>query len=149
MCDVLIQQGLLKALKGNQGFPKTMSADEKEDILERAHNAMLLCSADNVLRKVYQETTATGLCLKLESLYMMKSLTNHIFEATTVYSLDERRNKTANSNSRVFKEKKFKSRKALLTWDDSDESDKEGSDDEDVAQLCFMANDDDPKCYKY
>ncbi|KAK2977401.1 hypothetical protein RJ640_017499 [Escallonia rubra] len=55
------------------------------------------------------------------------------------------RNKTANSNSRDFKEKKFKSRKALLTWDDSDESDKEGSEDEDVAQLCFMANDDDPK----
>ncbi|KAK2968105.1 hypothetical protein RJ640_029238 [Escallonia rubra] len=54
------------------------------------------------------------------------------------------RNKTANSNSRDFKEKKFKSRKALLTWDDSNKSDKEGSDDEDVAQLCFMANDDDP-----
>ncbi|KAK2988867.1 hypothetical protein RJ640_024048 [Escallonia rubra] len=55
------------------------------------------------------------------------------------------RNKTANSNSRDFKEKKFKSRKTLLTWDDSDESDKEGSEDEDVAQLCFMASDDDPK----
>ncbi|KAK2967892.1 hypothetical protein RJ640_001561, partial [Escallonia rubra] len=55
------------------------------------------------------------------------------------------KNKTANSNSRDFKEKKFKSRKALLTWDDSDESDKEGSEDEDVAQLCFMANDDDLK----
>ncbi|KAK2995966.1 hypothetical protein RJ640_026005 [Escallonia rubra] len=54
-------------------------------------------------------------------------------------------NKTASSNSRDFKENKFKSRKALLTWDDSDESDKEGSKDEDVAQLCFMANDDDPK----
>ncbi|KAK2990643.1 hypothetical protein RJ640_025994 [Escallonia rubra] len=53
--------------------------------------------------------------------------------------------RTANSNSRDFKEKKFKSRKALLTWDDSDESDKEGSEDEDVAQLCFMANDDDLK----
>ncbi|KAK2976025.1 hypothetical protein RJ640_002503, partial [Escallonia rubra] len=55
------------------------------------------------------------------------------------------RNKTASSNSRDFKEKKFKSRKALLTWDDSDESDKEDSEDEDVAQLCFMANDDDTK----
>ncbi|KAK2986034.1 hypothetical protein RJ640_015068 [Escallonia rubra] len=55
------------------------------------------------------------------------------------------RNKTASSNSRDFKEKKFKSRKALLTWDDSDESDKEDSEDENVAQLCFMANDDDTK----
>ncbi|KAK2985161.1 hypothetical protein RJ640_011982 [Escallonia rubra] len=65
---------------------------------------------------------------------------NHIKEITVIGT-----NKTANSNSRDFKEKKFKSRKALLTWDDSDESDKEGSEDEDVAQLCFMANDDDPK----
>ncbi|KAK2967005.1 hypothetical protein RJ640_003361 [Escallonia rubra] len=52
------------------------------------------------------------------------------------------KNKTASSNSRNFKEKKFKSRKALLTWDDSDESDKETSEDDDVAQLCFMAKDD-------
>ncbi|KAK2976015.1 hypothetical protein RJ640_015692 [Escallonia rubra] len=52
------------------------------------------------------------------------------------------KNKTASSNSRDFKEKKFKSRKALLTWDDFDESDKEISEDDDVAQLCFMAKDD-------
>ncbi|KAK2995729.1 hypothetical protein RJ640_016681 [Escallonia rubra] len=37
---VMIQQGLLKALKGNQGLSETMSADEKEDMLERAHNAL-------------------------------------------------------------------------------------------------------------
>ncbi|KAK3026945.1 hypothetical protein RJ639_040351 [Escallonia herrerae] len=36
MCAVLIQQGLLKALKGNQGLPETISADEKEDMLERS-----------------------------------------------------------------------------------------------------------------
>ncbi|KAK2980405.1 hypothetical protein RJ640_014578, partial [Escallonia rubra] len=51
-------------------------------------------------------------------------------------------NKTASSNSRDLKEKKLKPRKALLTWDDSDESDKETSEDDDVAQLCFMAKDD-------
>ncbi|KAK3027610.1 hypothetical protein RJ639_042363 [Escallonia herrerae] len=39
---VLIQQGLLKALKGNQGLSETMSADEKEDMLERAYGALLL-----------------------------------------------------------------------------------------------------------
>ncbi|KAK3023381.1 hypothetical protein RJ639_044237 [Escallonia herrerae] len=48
---VLIQQGLLKVLKGKQGLPHTMSADEKEDMLERAPSALLLCLADNVLRK--------------------------------------------------------------------------------------------------
>ncbi|KAK2979423.1 hypothetical protein RJ640_016335 [Escallonia rubra] len=51
-------------------------------------------------------------------------------------------NKTASNNSRDFKEKKFKPRKALLTWDDSDESDNEISEDDEVAQLCFMAKDD-------
>ncbi|KAK2986252.1 hypothetical protein RJ640_021821 [Escallonia rubra] len=37
---------------------------------------------------------------------------------------------------------KNKSTSTLLTWDDSDESDKEASEDDDVAQLCFMAKDD-------
>ncbi|KAK2973802.1 hypothetical protein RJ640_008207 [Escallonia rubra] len=52
------------------------------------------------------------------------------------------KNKFASSSSRDTKEKKFKPRKTLLTWDDSDESDKEMSEDGDVAQLCFMAKDD-------
>ncbi|KAK3012115.1 hypothetical protein RJ639_010588 [Escallonia herrerae] len=39
---VLIQQGMLKALKEKQGLPDTISDDEKEDMLERAHSAMLL-----------------------------------------------------------------------------------------------------------
>ncbi|KAK3000052.1 hypothetical protein RJ639_022601 [Escallonia herrerae] len=38
MQAVLIQQGLLKTLKWKQGLPDTMSADEKEDMLERAHS---------------------------------------------------------------------------------------------------------------
>ncbi|KAK2999560.1 hypothetical protein RJ639_023203 [Escallonia herrerae] len=40
MRAVLIQQGLLKALKGKEGLPETMSADEKEDMLEKAHSAL-------------------------------------------------------------------------------------------------------------
>ncbi|KAK3010846.1 hypothetical protein RJ639_011525 [Escallonia herrerae] len=40
MRAVLIQQGLLKALKGKQGLPDTISANEKEDMLERAHSAI-------------------------------------------------------------------------------------------------------------
>ncbi|KAK2985411.1 hypothetical protein RJ640_007353 [Escallonia rubra] len=60
------------------------------------------------------------------------------------------KNKTASSNSQDFKEKKFKPRKAMLTWDDSNEDDKETSEDDDVAQLCFMAKDDhsDKVCLK-
>ncbi|KAK3014440.1 hypothetical protein RJ639_010085 [Escallonia herrerae] len=86
MRDVLIEQGLLKALKGKQGLPDTMSADEKEDKLERAHSALLLCLADNMLRKVSQETIAAGLWLKLESLYMRKSLKNLIYLKQRLYT---------------------------------------------------------------
>ncbi|KAK2986665.1 hypothetical protein RJ640_010121 [Escallonia rubra] len=52
------------------------------------------------------------------------------------------KNKSASSSIRDTKEKKFKPRKALLTWDDSDENDKEMSENDDIAQLCFMAKDD-------
>ncbi|KAK3002536.1 hypothetical protein RJ639_020933 [Escallonia herrerae] len=60
MHAILIQQGLLKALKGKQGLPDTMSADEKENMLERAHSALLLCLADNMLRKA-EALTMLGL----------------------------------------------------------------------------------------
>ncbi|KAK3043078.1 hypothetical protein RJ639_001193 [Escallonia herrerae] len=49
--------GLLKALKRKQGLLDTIAADEKEDMLERAHSSMLLCLADNMLRK---GSTITG-----------------------------------------------------------------------------------------
>ncbi|KAK2970709.1 hypothetical protein RJ640_015134 [Escallonia rubra] len=42
MRAVLIQQGLLKALKGKQRLPDRMSDVEKEDMLERAQSALLL-----------------------------------------------------------------------------------------------------------
>ncbi|KAK3022453.1 hypothetical protein RJ639_047590 [Escallonia herrerae] len=52
MGDVLIQQGLLKALKKNQWLSEMMSADKKEEKMEKAHSALLLCLANNVLLKV-------------------------------------------------------------------------------------------------
>ncbi|KAK2984278.1 hypothetical protein RJ640_003837 [Escallonia rubra] len=59
--DFVSKAGLLKALKGKQELLDTRFDDAKEDTLERAHNALLLCLADNVLRKVSQEMTAAGL----------------------------------------------------------------------------------------
>ncbi|KAK2975768.1 hypothetical protein RJ640_014591 [Escallonia rubra] len=52
MRAVLIQQGLLKVLNGKQGLPDTTSDDEKEDMLERAHSAMLLCFSQQRVAKV-------------------------------------------------------------------------------------------------
>ena len=73
---VLVQQGLLKALNGKQALPESMSDEDKDDLLERAHSAIQLSLSDEVLREVAEETSAASLWLRLESLYMTKSLTN-------------------------------------------------------------------------
>ncbi|KAK2970510.1 hypothetical protein RJ640_001715 [Escallonia rubra] len=59
---VLIQQGLLKALRGKQGLPDTMSDNEKEDMLERAHSALLLkdCPERKWKKKDNSKTTDAG-----------------------------------------------------------------------------------------
>ena len=79
MHALLVQQGLWKALKGKDALPATLSDEEKEDLLERAHSAILLSLGDEVLREIVNEETAAGLWLKLVSRYMTKSLTNRLY----------------------------------------------------------------------
>ncbi|KAJ0074652.1 hypothetical protein Patl1_37449 [Pistacia atlantica] len=64
---VLVQQGLLKALNGKQALPESMSDEDKDDLLERAHSAIQLSLSDEVLREVAEETSAASLWLRLES----------------------------------------------------------------------------------
>ncbi|KAK3039215.1 hypothetical protein RJ639_027919 [Escallonia herrerae] len=98
MRAVLIQQGLLKTLKGNQGLPETMSVDEKEDILKRARSALILCLADNVLRKGFQEMTVAGLWLRFENLYMTKPLTNCLHLKQRLYTLQRKEGTSINDH---------------------------------------------------
>ena len=81
MRALLVQQGLLKVLSGKDKLPKSMSDDEKEELEMKAHSVCViqLCLADKVLREVANEDTTAGLWLKLESLYMTKSLTNNSY----------------------------------------------------------------------
>ena len=79
MRALLVQQGLWKALKGKNALPATLSDEEKENLLEQAHSAILLSLGDEVLREIVDEETAAGLWLKLESRYMTKSLTNRLY----------------------------------------------------------------------
>lgn len=76
--QILIQQGLQKALLGKEKMPSTMSADEKQEMDEKALAVIQLCLSNEVLREVIQEKTAATLWLKLESLYMTKSLTSKL-----------------------------------------------------------------------
>ena len=78
MRDMLIQQGVAKALVGKTKKPYDMSNEDWNEIDKKALSAIRLCLADVVLFNIVSETTAVGLWTKLEILYMTKSLTNKI-----------------------------------------------------------------------
>ncbi|GJV04765.1 retrotransposon protein, putative, ty1-copia subclass [Tanacetum coccineum] len=78
---LLIQHGWEAAL---DPFPGTMTdADKtaalKTDVYKKAHSALLLCLDNKVLREVNKEDFAAGVWLKLETLYMTKSLANKLY----------------------------------------------------------------------
>src|ERR1044072_3165040 len=65
---------------------EALTAAEKKAMIEKAHSAILLSLGDKVLRQVSKETTAVGLWVKLESLYMTKSLVNRLYMKQALYS---------------------------------------------------------------
>ncbi|CAL1408658.1 unnamed protein product [Linum trigynum] len=86
MQALLKQQGLWAPLSGKS---KKESIDEEEWITleEKAHSTILLCLANDIITEVATEKTAAGLWLKLESLYMTKSLTNKLHMKQRLFSL--------------------------------------------------------------
>jgi hypothetical protein len=87
MLAVLTQNDLKIALKGKEKKPQDMSDSDWEQLDEKALTAIQLCLTDTVLKEVLGETTAAGLWLKLESLYMTKSLTNRLILKERLYTL--------------------------------------------------------------
>ncbi|KAH9301279.1 hypothetical protein KI387_012862 [Taxus chinensis] len=89
--DVLVQQGLHKALDGKAKKHVGMDDDDWEELDTKALSAIWLCLADEVLFNIAGEKTVAGLWTKLKSLYMTKSVTNRILpEEAVVYIADER-----------------------------------------------------------
>nr|GEY07451.1 retrovirus-related Pol polyprotein from transposon TNT 1-94 [Tanacetum cinerariifolium] len=81
MWCLLIQHGWEVAL---DPFLGTMTdADKtaalKTDVYKKAHSALLLYLDNKVLRKVNKEDFVAGIWLKLETLYMTKSLANKLY----------------------------------------------------------------------
>ena len=76
----------MEALKGEADMNVALTAAEKTNMIEKAHIAILLSLGDKVLRQVSKETTTSGLWLKLESLYMTKSLVNRLYLKQALYS---------------------------------------------------------------
>ena len=73
MHDLLVQQGVAKALLGKSKQPFAMTDDEWSDIDDRALSGIQLCLADDVLFNIVSDTTIASLWTKLEKLYMTKS----------------------------------------------------------------------------
>ena len=102
MRALLVQQGLWKALKGKNALPVTLSKEEKEDLLERAHSAIMLSLRDEVLREIVDEEIAIGLWLKLESQYMTKSLTNRLYMKQRLYTIRMKEGTPISDHLNVF-----------------------------------------------
>ena len=64
----------------------TMQEKEKTELLEKAQSAIILSLGDIVLRDVAKAKSAAELWLKLESLYMTKSLANRLPKKIKLYT---------------------------------------------------------------
>ena len=85
MRALLKQQGIWTPLAGDR--PEGMTDAEYAQQDEKAHSTILLSLADEVIYEVADEETAATLWLKLESLYMTKSLTNKLLLKQRLFSL--------------------------------------------------------------
>ena len=77
MKDLLIQQGVYKALHGKEKKPETMV--EWVEMDEKAASAICLNLGDEVIHNILEAKTAKEVWEKLESLYMRKNLTNKLY----------------------------------------------------------------------
>jgi hypothetical protein len=87
MQDLLVQQGLQKALVDKSKKTIAMTNEEWEDLDAKAFSTIRLCLVDDVLFNIVGEDTTSRLWSKLESLYMTKSLMSIIYLKRQLYSL--------------------------------------------------------------
>src|SRR2546430_1458756 len=74
MTAILVQQKCHRALSGPQAFPDSFSEAERQDLMDLAYSTIILNLSDTVLRKVRGNSTAPELWMKLNELYMVKSV---------------------------------------------------------------------------
>jgi len=75
---LLVQQSLHKTFQGKSVKPVDISNENWEEMDLKATNTIWLCLADKVTYNMLDETI-TELWLKLETLYMTKSLSNKLY----------------------------------------------------------------------
>ena len=98
MKAILVQSGCHKALAGASKKSSRMTDDQWEKIDLKALSTIQLCFSNDVLREVVKETTSAGLWLELESLYMTKSMTNHLLLKSRFHDLNLEKGKLLESH---------------------------------------------------
>ncbi|KAE9601143.1 putative RNA-directed DNA polymerase [Lupinus albus] len=86
MRAVIIQSGLKKTLDGKSKKPASMTDDQWDELDEKTFSTIQLCLSKEVLREVANEETVAALWLKLETLYMTKSLANKFHLKERLYT---------------------------------------------------------------
>lgn len=86
MRDLLVYQGLEEALKGAQRLPDLLGEQEKKELLNKTHDAIILSQGETVWTKVSKEKFVAGIWSKVESLYMTKSLVKRLLLKQALYS---------------------------------------------------------------
>ena len=69
------------------GQPTNLNKEDLAEQEEKAHSLILLSLSDEVLYEVVEEQTAAGLWLKLEKLYMTKSICNKLLLKRHLFGL--------------------------------------------------------------
>ena len=87
MKDLLIQQGVHKALFEKEKKPETMKGVKWVEIDEKAASAICLNLCDEVIHNILEAKKAKEVWEKLEILYMRKNLTNKFYMKKQLYSL--------------------------------------------------------------
>lgn len=89
MRALLVQQDLQEALKGEKMSSFSIETDKEKvhkEILQKARSALILSLGDKILRKVTNKDIVASIWLKLENLYMTKSLANRLHKKTHIYT---------------------------------------------------------------
>jgi hypothetical protein len=71
--------------------PASMSDEDWEELDLKAASTIQLCLADAVMYNVIDEDTTACLWLKLESMYMAKSLSNKLYLKKIIWATHARR----------------------------------------------------------
>ena len=90
MKDLLIQQGVHKALLGKEKKLETMKDVEWVEMDEKAASAIRLNLGDEVIHNILVAKTSKEVWEKLEGLYMRKDLANKLYVKKQLYSLHMR-----------------------------------------------------------